>query len=132
MGRVLQFFFIVVGQVSQCSDECYLDLNQAEISWRRGVGRQRNGLVDNELTRLTPCAKPSCKVGAGGALAQGIAESISACPDGSYATRIRTMPENHIEFFTMVRHFFWRILIIQGCNDGLGTVDSAPIISHGQ
>src|SRR6516162_9177530 len=81
-----------------------------------GVGRQRNGLVDNELTRLTPCAKPSCKVGAGGALAQGIAESISACPDGSYATRIRTMPENHIEFFTMVRHFFWRILIIQGCN----------------
>ena len=40
--------------------------------WRRGVGRQRNRLVDNELTTQTPCAKPSCKVGAGGALAQGV------------------------------------------------------------
>src|SRR6516165_8545638 len=58
-----------------------------------GVGRQCNRLVDNELTRQTPCAKPSCKVGAGGALAQGIEEPISACPDGSYVTRIRTMPE---------------------------------------
>src|SRR5262249_7981298 len=38
-----------------------------------------------------------CKVGAGGALAQRIAEPISACPDGSYVTRIRTMPENRKE-----------------------------------
>jgi hypothetical protein len=35
------------------------------------LGRQRNRFICNELTRQTPCAKPFCKVGAGGSLGAG-------------------------------------------------------------
>ena len=38
-----------------------------EKSWRRGVGLQRNRLVDNELTRQTPAPNPLAKLAQGGA-----------------------------------------------------------------
>jgi hypothetical protein len=37
-----------------------------EKGWRRGVGRQRNRLVDNELTRQTPAPNPLANLAQGG------------------------------------------------------------------
>src|SRR6516164_4622494 len=37
-----------------------------EKSWRRGVGRQRNRLADNELTLQTPAPNPLANLAQGG------------------------------------------------------------------